>query len=61
MDFLKSERCVICLCVFLAILALGMAGSDDYKNEKLAESQYCRDVTDRVYPDYKGIYREVCK
>jgi hypothetical protein len=46
--------------VTLVVFALLLVGGQDFNDAKRAEAQYCADVRDRVYPDYKGIYQEVC-
>lgn len=50
--------------VFIGIaigLALAIAGSMDYEDAKDEEALYCSNVKNGVWPDYDGIYADVCE
>mgnify|MGYP003136634927 FL=1 len=37
------------------LLALGLIGNQDYKDELIQEQQYFKDVCDGIHPDYKNL------
>lgn len=50
--------------VFIGIaigLLLGVVGSMDYEDAKAEEALYCSNVKNGVWPDYDGIYADVCE
>ena len=38
------------------LLALGLIGNQDYKDELIEEQRYLKDVCDGIYPDYKNLH-----
>ncbi len=42
-------------------LLLGVVGSMDYEDAKAEEALYCSNVKNGVWPDYDGIYADVCE
>lgn len=51
----------IALAVVAIIAALGIAGNGDLEEAQRAESEYCANVETEAWPDYRGIYSEVCE
>jgi hypothetical protein len=50
------------ICIFaVVILAFGIVCHFDYEDEEEAEALYCDNVTDKVWPDFKGTYKKYCK
>jgi hypothetical protein len=43
------------------VLLLGLVGHFDYQDQEAEEAQYCDMVKAKLWPDYKGIYRQSCK
>ena len=43
------------------VLLFGLAGHMDYEDQEAEEAQYCDMVKAKLWPDYKGIYRQSCK
>jgi len=43
------------------LLLLGLVGHFDYQDSIAEEAQYCDMVKAKLWPDYKGIYRQSCK
>lgn len=43
------------------IVLFGVVGSMDYEDEQAAAVAYCENVRDKVWPDYKEIYKKECK
>lgn len=43
------------------LLLLGLVGHFDYQDQEAEEAQYCDMVKAKLWPDYKGIYRQSCK
>ena len=37
------------------LLALGLIGNQDYKDELIEEQRYLKDVCDGIYTDYKNL------
>ena len=37
------------------LLALGLIGNQDYKDELIEEQRYLKDVCDGIYPDFKNL------
>ena len=37
------------------LLALGLIGNQDYKDELIEEQRYLKDVCDGIYQDYKNL------
>ena len=46
--------------VSLAIFLFGVVSEMSYEDAVREENQYCELVGDGTWPDYKGIYEEVC-
>lgn len=44
---------------FLSVFAI--IGAIDYKDEEVALIEYCDNVRNKIWPDYKGIYKKECK
>ena len=45
----------------IIVMALWITASTmDYNDAALAEAEYCRHVSEGLWPDYKGIFEEVC-
>ena len=51
----------VALAVVAIIAALGIAGEGDLEEAQRAESEYCTNVEAEAWPDYRGIYSEVCE
>lgn len=51
----------IALAVVAIITALGIAGNGDLEEAQRVESEYCANVETGSWPDYRGIYSEVCE
>lgn len=49
------------LALFAAILAIICAVSnEDAKAQAREHLAYCGNVKDKIYPDYKGVYKQMC-
>jgi hypothetical protein len=51
---------------FLALIAVIIAsmflvGTSEYEDALADQEVYCKNVSDGVWPDYKGSYAEVCE
>lgn len=57
----QRKRLVTVLGVIGIITLAGIAGNDDYNEEKLEEWRYCQMVYDGKWPDYKSNYNERCE
>ena len=51
----------IALAVVAIIAALGIAGNGDLEEAERAQAEYCANVETGSWPDYRGIYSEVCE
>ena len=48
--------------IAVAVVALfGIVGHFDYEDAKAEEALYCSNVKNGVWPDYDGIYADVCE
>ena len=48
--------------IVAAVVALfGIVGHFDYEDAKAEEALYCSNVKNGVWPDYDGIYADVCE
>lgn len=48
--------------IAVAVVALfGIAGHFDYEDAKQEEISYCENVKSGLWPDYEGIYADVCE
>lgn len=47
--------------IIALLLLLGIVGRMDTEDEEAAAVTYCENVRDKVWPDYKGIYKKECK
>ena len=45
----------------IIVMALWITASTmDYSDAAQAEAEYCRHVSEGLWPDYRGIYEEAC-
>ena len=50
------------IAIAVALFALaGVAGHFDYEDAKREEALYCENVHSGIWPDYDGIYADVCE
>jgi len=49
--------CVAALVYFFA----GVVGHGDFSDEVKAEKEYCQNVANGVWPDYRKLFKEMCK
>lgn len=47
--------------IVTALLLWSIASTMDYNDAQRAEIEYCRNVRDGLWPDYKSIYNKVCE
>lgn len=47
----------ICVAAFTALL---FVGTQDFNQETSFENKYCANVKNRIWPDYKQNYKEIC-
>jgi len=47
--------------IVVLVLLLALVSNMDYEDEKAEEISYCESVKNGVWPDYKGIYADVCE
>lgn len=50
--------------IVLAIIAfstLGWAGESDYQDAKREQAEYCQNVKDGVWPDFRETYDSECR
>ena len=47
--------------IVTALLIWIIASTMDYNDAQRAEIEYCRNVRDGLWPDYKGTYEKVCE
>lgn len=47
--------------IVIIVAAFLLAGDGDYAEAKAQERIYCHNVDHDVWPDYRGIYAEVCE
>ena len=47
--------------IVTALLIWIAVSTMDYDDAQRAEIEYCRNVRDGLWPDYKGIYDKVCE
>lgn len=47
--------------VAIIVMLYGIVGRMDMEDEEAAAVAYCENVRDKVWPDYKGIYKKECK
>lgn len=47
--------------IVTALLLWLIASTMDYNDAQRAEIEYCRNVRDGLWPDYKGTYDKVCE
>ena len=47
--------------IVTALLIWIIASTMDYNDAQRAEIEYCRNVRDGLWPDYKGTYDKVCE
>lgn len=46
----------------LALLGLfGLACAMDYEDQQAEQAHYCEMVRERLWPDYRGTYRDECR
>ena len=55
---MTNKQPILAIIIVMAIWIT--ASTMDYGDAALAEAEYCRHVRDGLWPDYKGIYEEVC-
>ena len=55
---IKNKRPILAIIIVMAIWAT--ASTMDYGDGVQAEAEYCRHVRDGLWPDFQGIYEEVC-
>ena len=55
---MTSTRSILTIIIVMAIWIT--ASTMDYSDATQAEVEYCRHVRDGLWPDYKGIFEEVC-
>lgn len=65
---MRDERKVAILALGIILVALGMAGQGDLAESETDATNYCEmvEIYKRTgggngWPDYRGIYQEVCK
>lgn len=51
----------IILGLVVLLMLFGVVGAMDYQDEQEEAIAYCENVRDKVWPDYKGIYKKECK
>ena len=50
----------IALAVVTLVAALGLVGNGDLEEAERAQAEYCANVESEAWPDYRGVYSEVC-
>ena len=50
----------VALAIIAIVAAFGYVGDGDLEEAKRAEAEYCANVKSEVWPDFRGIYAEVC-
>ena len=43
------------------VLLFGLAGHMDYEDQQAEQEHYCEMVRERLWPDYRGTYRDECR
>ena len=51
----------IALAVVALVAAFGFAGDGDLAEAERQQAEYCANVKADTWPDYRGIYAEVCE
>lgn len=51
----------IALAVVAIIAAFAIAGNGDLEEAERAQAEYCANVESGAWPDYRGVYGEVCQ
>ena len=46
--------------IILCIASFMWASHNDYEDALRDQAEYCKNVKDKVWPDYKGVYKESC-
>lgn len=56
-----NRESVAIVAVFVFALLFGVVGRLDYEDAVAEENLYCSNVKDGIWPDYDGIYADVCE
>lgn len=56
-----NRNTVTILAIVAFGLLFGVVGRLDYEDAKAEEALYCSNVKNGVWPDYDGIYADVCE
>lgn len=46
--------------ILIVLAALAAVGCMDFEDAKIEERQYCDAVREGLWPDYRGIYQDMC-
>lgn len=55
---MTDKRSILTIIIVMALWIT--ASTMDYGDEVQAETEYCRHVSEGLWPDYRGIFEEVC-
>jgi hypothetical protein len=47
--------------IAVIIASMFLVGTSEYEDALADQEAYCKNVSDGVWPDYKGLYAEVCE
>lgn len=47
--------------LLFVMAVMGIVGNGDLEEAERAQAEYCENVASEVWPDYRGIYAEVCE
>ena len=56
-----NRKAVTILAVVVFWLLFGVVGRLDYEDAVAEEALYCSNVKNGIWPDYDGIYADVCE
>lgn len=56
-----NRKAVTILSVVIFGLLVGFVGRMSYEDEVAEEALYCSNVKNGIWPDYDGIYADVCE
>ena len=56
-----NRKLIVIAGIVAFVALLGMAGQMDFEDAKAEEALYCDNVKNGVWPDYDGIYADVCE
>ena len=58
-EYMKHANAIVL--AIIAFSTLGWAGESDYQDAKREQAEYCQNVKDGVWPDFRETYDSECR